>query len=100
MDAILLELRKYTTRWLNCFFIADMLKKMQEINKWIRRRIKIYLWKKWKKIAIRPENFEKWELDKGKAWKYTNTRLAYRRVAGSSILNSTLTDKYLGSLAI
>ena len=98
IDAILLELRRYTIGWLNYFSIADMLKKMQELNKWIRRRIRMYLWKQWKKISTRFENLQKLGLDKSKAWEYANTRLGYWRVAGSPILSRTLTDKYLESL--
>ena len=98
IDAILLELRRYTTGWLGYFSIADMLKKMQELNKWIRRRIRMYLWKQWKKISARFENLQKLGMDKGKAWEYANTRLGYWRVAGSPILKRTLTDKYLESL--
>lgn len=98
MDAILLELKKYTTGWLNYYAIGDMRTKMQEMNQWIRRRLRMYLWKQWKKISARFENLKRLGLDKGKAWEYANTRLGYWRVAGSAILNRTLTDKYLESL--
>ncbi|WP_370871664.1 hypothetical protein [Pectinatus haikarae] len=71
---------------------------MQEINKWIRRRLRMYLWKQWKKISTRFMNLQKLGLDRNKAWQYANTRLGYWRVAGSVILKRTLTDKYLESL--
>jgi len=95
---ILRELNSYTTGWLNYFSIADMSNKIREINKWIRRRLRMYLWKRWKKISTRFRNLQKLGLNKDKAWEYANTRLGYWRVAGSAILNRTLTDKYLESL--
>ncbi|MEN6411344.1 MAG: group II intron reverse transcriptase/maturase [Veillonellales bacterium] len=98
IGAILLELRRYTTGWLGYFSIADMRGKMQEMNQWIRRRLRMYLWKQWKKISARFENLKRLGLDKRKAWEYANTRLGYWRVANSPILKRTLTDKYLESL--
>lgn len=98
ISAIILELKKYTTGWLNYYAIGDMRTKMQELNKWIRRRLRMYIWKQWKKISARFGNLKRLGLDKGKAWEYANTRLGYWRVAGSVILSKTLTDKYLESL--
>lgn len=95
---IVQELKQYTTGWLNYFSIADMGNRMKEINKWIRRRLRMYLWKQWKRISTRFINLQKLGLDKGKAWEYANTRLGYWRIAGSAILQRTLTDKYLESL--
>ena len=95
---ILQELRKYTTGWLSYFSIANMRTQMQEINKWIRSRLRMYLWKQWKRISTRFMNLQKLGLDRNRAWQYANTRLGYWRVAGSAILKRTLTDKYLESL--
>ena len=98
IDTILQELRRYTTGWLGYYSIADMRKKMQEMNQWIRRRVRMYVWKQWKKIATKQENLKRLGLDKGQAWQYANTRRGYWRTAGSPILQQTLTDKYLESL--
>ena len=98
IDAILRELRRYTTGWLGYYSIADMRNKMQGMNKWIRRRLRMYVWKQWKKISTKQENLKRLGLDKGKAWEYANTRLGYWRIANSPILKTTLTDKYLESL--
>lgn len=95
---ILEELKNYTTGWLNYFSIADMRTKMHEINQWIRSRLRMYLWKQWKKISTRFMNLQKLGLERRQAWQYANTRLGYWRVAGSAILKRTLTDKYLESL--
>lgn len=71
---------------------------MKEMNKWIRRRLRMYLWKQWKKVQTKFVNLQKLGLDRNRAWQYANTRLGYWRVAGSAILQRTLTDKYLESL--
>ena len=98
INTVVQELRRYTTGWLGYYAIADMRNKMQEMNQWIRRRLRMYLWKQWKKTSARFENLKRLGLDKGQAWQYANTRRGYWRIAGSPILQQTLTDKYLGSL--
>lgn len=98
IEDILRELRNYTIGWLIYFSIANMRTQMQEINKWIRRRLRMYLWKQWKRISTRFMNLQKLGLDRNMAWQYANTRLGYWRIAGSAILQRTLTDKYLESL--
>ncbi|WP_231036100.1 group II intron reverse transcriptase/maturase [Pectinatus sottacetonis] len=98
IESILLELKNYTIGWLNYFSISDMRSRIQDLNQWIRRRLRMYLWKQWKKISARFKNLNRLGLYKGKAWEYANTRLGYWRIANSPILGKTLTDKYLESL--
>jgi group II intron reverse transcriptase/maturase len=81
--------------WVNYFHIADMEKVAEELDQWIRRRIRMCYWKQWKKIKTKHENLMKLGLNKYKAWEYANTRKSYWRTAGSYILATTLTNKYL-----
>jgi hypothetical protein len=81
--------------WVNYFHIADMEKVAEELDQWIRRRIRMCYWKQWKKIKTKRENLRKLGLNKYKAWEYANTRKSYWRTAGSYILATTLTNEYL-----
>ena len=95
---ILKELRLFTTGWIAYYKICDMQTKIKELNEWIRRRIRQYIWKQWKKISARFRNLQKLGIDKQKAWEWANTRKGYWRIAGSFILSRTLTNKYLTSI--
>ena len=92
---IFLELKGYTIGWLGYYAITEMKTRVKELNQWIKRRIRMYIWKQWKKIRTRFRNLEKLGLSRAKAWEYANTRLGYWRIAGSVILHRSLTDKYL-----
>jgi len=92
---IFLELKRYTVGWIGYYAIAEMKTKVKELNQWIRRRIRMYIWKQWKKSSARFRNLKQLGLPRAKAWEYANTRLGYWRIAGSVILHRTLTDKYL-----
>lgn len=95
---ILKELRLFTTGWIAYYKICDMQTKIKELNEWIRRRIRQYIWKQWKKINAKFRNLQKLGIDKQKAWEWANTRKGYWRIAGSFILSRTLTNKYLTSI--
>lgn len=95
---VLKELKLYTTGWLNYYGLADMQDKIETLNQWIRRRIRMYLWKQWKKISARFYNLKLLGIPKSKAWEWANTRKGYWRIAGSWILQMSLTNEYLTSI--
>jgi group II intron reverse transcriptase/maturase len=98
MEAILRDLKQYTTGWLGYYSVADMKTRIQALNEWIRRRIRQIFWKQWKRIKPRHDNLVRLGVNNGKAWEWANSRLGYWRVAGSWILTTSLTNKYLASI--
>ncbi|OWZ82677.1 group II intron reverse transcriptase/maturase [Natranaerobius trueperi] len=95
---ILKELKTFTTGWLGYFSIADMKNRIPALNEWIRRRIRMYLWKQWKKISARFKNLKRLGITKGKAWEWANNRKGYWRIANSWILSRSLTNECLASI--
>jgi group II intron reverse transcriptase/maturase len=88
------KLRKYTSRsngastearierlnqvirgWVNYFAIADIRWQCQKIDEWLRRRIRMCIWKQWKKVGTRKDNLIRLSLSENDAWKYANTRI-------------------------
>jgi RNA-directed DNA polymerase len=98
MDFKMLKLRKIITGWVNYFCIADMKKLALLLDEWLRRRIRMCFWKQWKKTKTKLNNLIRLGIDKSKAWEFANTRKSYWRVAGSPILQRTLTNDYLKDL--
>ncbi len=45
--------------WMNYFKLADAKKLLQGLDEWIRRRIRMVTWKRWKKIQTRFKNLVK-----------------------------------------
>ena len=81
--------------WMNYFKLADAKQLLQRLDEWIRRRIRMVTWKRWKKIRTRFRNLVKAGLDKGKAWEFANSRKGYWRVAGSPILSRAIPNAFL-----
>jgi group II intron reverse transcriptase/maturase len=98
IDQILHELKVFTTGWLGYYSAADMGTRITALNEWIRRRIRMYLWKQWKKVSARYDNLKRLKIPKGKAWEWANTRKGYWRIAHSWVLTKSLTNKYLASI--
>ena len=95
IEFVLHRLRQYTNGWLNYYAIANMKEFMQKSSQWIRRKLRTYVWKQWKRIRTKFENLKKLGIPKGKAWEWANTRKSYWRIADSWILHRSLTNQRL-----
>jgi group II intron reverse transcriptase/maturase len=88
-------LRRYITGWVQYFKLADMDRLLVITDEWYRRRIRMVIWKQWKRIRTRLKNLIKLGINKSKAWEWANTRKGYWRIAGSYILSRTITNDKL-----
>lgn len=79
--------------WVNYYKLADMKNLMTEMDQWTRRRLRMVTWKRWKKVRTRFYWLKKLGTNKRKAWEWANTRKGYWRIAGSYILDKTLTNE-------
>ncbi len=75
--------------------MAEMKKEMEALNGWLRRRIRMYIWKQWKKPRTRVANLKKLGMSEWQAYRNGNTRKGYWAVAGSGILSTTITNEIL-----
>jgi RNA-directed DNA polymerase len=91
----LLRLRQLIKGWVNYFRIADMKTLAQSLDEWTRRRIRMCIWKQWKKVRTRFQNLMKLGMDRQKAWEFANTRKGYWRTSNSPILARTITNERL-----
>lgn len=88
-------LRQYITGWVNYFKLADMKNLLLRIDEWYRRRIRMVIWKQWKRIRTKLANLIKLGVKKSKAWEWANTRKSYWHTANSFILKTTITKAKL-----
>ena len=95
MEYRAIKLKQTITGWINYFKLADLKGTLREMDKWLRRRLRLCYWKQWKKIKTKHDNLVKLGIDNFKAWEYANTRKGYWRISNSPILARTLTNDYL-----
>jgi RNA-directed DNA polymerase len=94
------RIKQIITGWINYYGIANMKSAAKSLDGWLRRRIRMCIWKGWKKIKTRYKNLVKLGLNTNKAWRYANTRKGYWRIANSPILSRTLTNKHLKQIGL
>lgn len=88
-------LRQYIIGWVHYFKWADMVSLLQRIDEWYRRRLRMVIWKQWKRVKTRLKNLVSLGVKESKAWEWANTRKGYWRIAGSFILSTTITTERL-----
>lgn len=88
-------LKQFIIGWVNYFRKADMKTLLMETDEWYRRRLRMVLWKQWKRIGTKYANLVKLGITKFKAWEYANSRKGYWHIAKSWILSTTVTNERL-----
>lgn len=89
------KLKEFVTGWINYFKLADMKTLLTRVDQWLRRRLRMYIWKRWKKVKTRYEMLKRLGFNHSSARKYSCTRKGYWHISNSQILSCTITDNRL-----
>ena len=89
------NIKVFMRGWLGYYAVAEMKNDMERWNEWLRRRMRMYIWKQWKLPRTRVENLKKLGMPEWMAYRNGNTRKGYWAVAGSGILTYTITNERL-----
>ena len=67
--AFVRELAPVLRGWINYFQLAEVRGVFEELDKWIRRKLRCILWRQWKRPFTRAKTLMKRGLDEARAWK-------------------------------
>lgn len=95
MEYRLLKIKQIIVGWVNYYRIVNIKMKCVKIDNWIRFRLRMCIWKQWKKISTKLKALVKLGIPKRKAWEWANTRKEYARVAKSIIMTRSVTNQRL-----
>ena len=94
------ELTPVLRGWVNYFRMAEVKGIFEELDQWIRRKLRGLLWRRWKRVKTRAKNLMKRGLVKERAWKSaTNGRGPWWN-AGASHMNETFPKRYFDELGL
>ena len=88
------QLNQYLVGWLGYFALIDTPSILKLLDGWIKRRLRMCLWKDWKNPRTRVRNLTRLKVPYGKAYEWGNTRKGYWRISKSPILHRTLGNSY------
>jgi group II intron reverse transcriptase/maturase len=89
------SITQFIKGWVNYFKMADMKSILLRIDEWYRRRLRMVIWKQWKRVSTRITNLIKLGVNRSKAYEWSNTRKGYWHTSKSFILSTTLTKERL-----
>jgi RNA-directed DNA polymerase len=97
---VIKELNQLLRGWINYFRLAEVKGIFEELDGWLRRKLRCLLWRQWKRPLTRAKNLMKRGLEKLRAWKSaTNGHGAWWN-AGASHLNEAFPKSYFDRLGL
>ena len=94
---VMVEVKIFIRGWLGYFHVAEMKRNMQSWDEWLRRRIRMYIWKQWKKPGTRVQNLLKLGIPEWAACICGNSRKGYWRVADTTTLKRAISNERLAA---
>lgn len=91
------KLNQYLMGWCGYFALADTPSVFRNFDSWIRRRLRMCVWKNWKKPRTKVRKLISLGVPKQKAYEWGNSRKGYWRISNSPILHKTLGNSYWSS---
>ena len=95
---IITELRKYLIGWRLYYGIAQVRSMLRELDSWIKRRLRCYLWKQWGKSGYR--NLRKLGVSRDLAWNTCKSAHGPWRLSRSPALAFALPARYFAKLGL
>lgn len=94
-DERIQQIKEIQRGWLNYFRMASIQGKLQQVDSWLRARLRHCIWHDWKKPDRKRKNLMRLGIPSGQAFAWSRTRKGGWAVAQSPILVTTITLKRL-----
>ena len=98
LGRVLEEQRRFTNGWVGYFWYSRTPSVFQRLDGWIRRRLRCYQWKQWKRPQTRGRELRKRGIGPWLAWGTAYDGPGLWRAAGSPALTQALSNQRLASL--
>ena len=96
IDAI----NRFTVGWTAYFRLADTPTVFEELDKWLRRRLRQVRWKEWKRVRTRRRKLRALGISETNARQWATSRKGYWRIAGSKVLAVAMPNGYWTDLGL
>jgi len=97
---MLRELRRYMVGWMNYFGLSQAYRIIPELDQWVRRRVRMYYWKQWKRARTRRRLLIRLGIHRAEVYKATRSHRGYWFMAGTSIVQRALDNRWLAERGV
>ena len=94
------RLNRFITGWMGYFGIAETRSVFDELDEWLRRRLRQIRWKEWKRFAARRRNLIALGIRPDQAHQWAASSKGYWRIAGSAPLQRALPNAHWHDLGL
>ena len=98
MSDIVAELRESLLGWKAYFGIAEVLSPLRDIDKWIRSKLRCYIWKQWDRAGYR--ELRKRGVSVREAWNTSKSAHGPWRLSNTPALALALPVRYFSSMGL
>lgn len=92
---VMAEVKRYMQGWLNYYGMAEMKNTLKEWDGWLRRRLRMYIWKQWKKPKTKLRNLLKLGIPEKYARMAAGSRRGYWFVVETGAVKRAITNERL-----
>lgn len=98
LNHIVMELRRYLLGWRAYFGYAEVKSPLRDLDKWVRRRLRSYLWKQWGRAQYR--ELRKRGVDQFLAWNTAKSAHGPWRLSKSPALYKAFPNRFFVGLGV
>jgi RNA-directed DNA polymerase len=98
IESIVSELKETLLGWKAYFGITEVLSPLRDIDKWIRRRLRCYIWKQWGSSGYR--ELRKRGVSVREAWNTSKSAHGYWRLSKTPALAAALPIRYFSHMGL
>jgi len=92
---VMAEVKRYMQGWLNYYGMAEMKNTLKEWDGWLRRRLRMYIWKQWKETSTKYRNLRKLGIPDKYARMAAGCRMGYWRAVGFGAVTRAISNERL-----
>jgi group II intron reverse transcriptase/maturase len=100
MERRITEINRFTVGWTAYYWLADTPSPFEELDEWLRRRLRQVRWKEWKRYQARRRNLRALGIPERAARDWAGSRKGYWRLARSWVLTRALPNAYWRELGL
>ena len=95
---VIADLKRTLLGWKAYFDISEVLSHLRDVDKWIRRKLRCYLWKQWGRSGYR--KLRRLGVDRQLAWNTAKSAHGPWRLSASPALYRALPNRYFRDLGL
>jgi RNA-directed DNA polymerase len=100
LDAAIVELNPVLRGWISYFRLTETKRVLEDLDSWIRRKLRCLLWRQWKRPATRNKRLQARGLDGTRAWKSASNGRGPWWNAGASHMNAAYPKRLFDTMGL